>query len=96
MGLDTYSSISVANSTTAKAECTNGYNASYQYYTNNTSRIKYVLDSTGTLTTTTGWYWERSRGYNSSNVVCYVNTDGTADYAGYSGSHGLAPAFVIG
>lgn len=31
----------------------------------------------------------------ASNCVCYVDTDGSADYYGYSNSGGLAPAFIL-
>lgn len=97
MGLDTYSSLSTANSSTTKAECTKGYNASYTYYSSNNARIKYAMDASGTITTTTSWYWERSRHFNSSYVVCVVYPNGRANSYGYdSTGGGLAPAFVIG
>ena len=98
MGLNNYSPISTANSTTTKAECTYGYNESYSYYTSNTLRIKYKMNADGTLTTSTQWYWERSRYYSSggTNYVCAVSSDGSAGGNGYGGSGGLAPAFVIG
>ena len=96
MGLDSYSPISTANSTTSKAECTQGYNAAYSYYTSNTTRIKYQMNANGTLTTNTSYYWERSRSYDYSDDVCDVYTDGSASSNGYSNSDYLAPAFVIG
>lgn len=96
MGLDNYSSLSTANSTTSKAECTQGYNASYSYYTSNSTRVKYKAAANGTLTTTTVYYWERSRYYNDSTGVCGVNTDGSANFTYYDDSSALAPAFVIG
>lgn len=96
MGLDNYSPISTANSTTSKAECTQGYNASYSYYTSNSTRAKYYMNANGSLTSNTNWYWERSRNYSYSDHVCNVGTDGSADYATYDYSRGLAPAFVIG
>lgn len=98
MGLNAVSPISVANSTTTKAECTYGYNEPYHYYTSNSERIKYYMDANGNLTSNTVWYWERSRYYHSSDsgFVCVVGTNGFAYYGGYSGSHGLAPAYVIG
>lgn len=96
MGLDAYSSLSTANSTTSKAECTQGYNAAYSYYTSNTTRVKYQMSADGSLTTTENYYWERSRGcYNSYNA-CLVYDDGSAGSAGYVASFYLAPAFVIG
>jgi hypothetical protein len=97
MGLNNYSSLKYSNSTTSNSECTKGYNAPYSYYADNTSRVKYVLDANGTLTTTTGWYWERSRSYSTSSSVCAVNTDGSASRHDYGNTSGrLAPAFVIG
>ena len=92
-GLDTYSPLSTANSTTSKAECTQGKNFAYSYYTSNATRIMYLGD---TSTSSYGYPWERSRYYNSSNFVCYVGSDGGANYNIYNDSSGLAPAFVIG
>ena len=96
MGLDNYSSLSTANSTTSKAECTQGYNAAYSYYTNNSRRVKYKMNASGSLTSSTDWYWERSRYYTNSSRVCGVDGDGSAYGYTYSDSRGLAPAFVIG
>ena len=92
-GLDAYSPLSTANSTTSKAECTQGKNFAYSYYTSNATRIMYLGD---TSTSSYGYPWERSRYYNSSNYVCVVNDYGNAGYSGYDDSGGLAPAFVIG
>lgn len=92
-GLDTYSPLSTANSTTSKAECTQGKNFAYSYYTSNATRIMYLGD---TSTSSYGYPWERSRSYNGSNYVCFVDGNGRAGYSGYDGSSGLAPAFVIG
>lgn len=97
MGLDNYSSLSTANSTTSKAECTQGYNASYSYYTSNDNRKKFAMDANGNITTATSWYWERSCRYGNSGGVCRVSTEGSADRGGYTYTGGrLAPAFVIG
>ena len=92
-GLDTYSPLSTANSTTSKAECTQGKNFAYSYYTSNATRIMYLGD---TSTSSYGYPWERSRYYSNSTYVCNVNDDGTANCNGYNSSYGLAPAFVIG
>ena len=92
-GLDTYSPLSTANSTTSKAECTQGKNFAYSYYTSNATRIMYLGD---TSTSSYGYPWERSRGYDGSNGVCIVGGNGTASSGSYSGGGGLAPAFVIG
>lgn len=92
-GLDTYSPLSTANSTTSKAECTQGKNFAYSYYTSNATRVMYLGD---TSTSSYGYPWERSRSCNNSNRVCIVGNNGTAGYTGYSNGVGLAPAFVIG
>lgn len=92
-GLDSYSPLSTANSTTSRAECTQGKNFAYSYYTSNATRIMYLGD---TSTSSYGYPWERSRYYNNSTSVCRVGSSGDADYIGYNGSIGLAPAFVIG
>lgn len=92
-GLDSYSPLSTANSTTSRAECTNGKNFAYSYYTSNATRVMYLGD---TSTSSYGYPWERSRNYSSSNTVCAVYSSGTANDYGYGSSFGLAPAFVIG
>lgn len=92
-GLDTYSPLSTANSTTSRAECTQGKNFAYSYYTSNATRIMYLGD---TSTSNYGYPWERSRYYNNSYGVCIVDYNGSAYSYGYGGSYGLAPAFVIG
>lgn len=92
-GLDTYSPLSIANSTTSKAECTQGKNFAYSYYTSNATRIMYLGD---TSTSSYGYPWERSRRYYTSTYVCITNNGGGASYGYYSNSLGLAPAFVIG
>ena len=91
-GLDSYSPLSTSNSTTSRAECTQGKNFAYSYYTSNATRVMYLGD---TSTNSYGYPWERSRDYGS-NGVCAVYGDGSADYNGYGSSRGLAPAFVIG
>ena len=95
MGLDSWSPLSTANSSTSKAECTQGYNAPYQYYDSNSDRIKYGMDASGNVGSTARYYWERSRYYTGSGYVCGVSTTGAADYTGYYSSFYLAPAFVI-
>lgn len=93
-GLDTYSPLSTANSTTSKAECTQGKNFAYSYYTSNATRVMYLGD---TSTSSYGYPWERSRYYSFSDSVCHVGASGNAYYGSYnSSSYGLAPAFVIG
>ena len=92
-GLDSYSPLSTANSTTSKAECTQGKNFAYSYYTSNATRIMYLGD---TSTSSYGYPWERSRTYNFSGGACVVTGDGGAYGYNYNDSNGLAPAFVIG
>ena len=92
-GLDSYSPLSTANSTTSKAECTAGKNFAYSYYTSNATRIMYLGD---TSTSSYGYPWERSRYYHNSGSVCIVTNGGTADFSTYVNGGGLAPAFVIG
>ena len=92
-GLDSYSPLSVANSSTSKAECTQGKNFAYSYYTSNATRVMYLGD---TSTSSYGYPWERSRFYDSSRGVCIVNGNGDANGDNYYNSSGLAPAFVIG
>lgn len=92
-GLDSYSPLSTANSTTSRAECTNGKNFAYSYYTSNSTRIMYLGD---TSTSSYGYPWERSRCCDDSDSVCRVGNVGTAVGNYYVNSYGLAPAFVIG
>ena len=92
-GLDSYSPLSTSNSTTSKAECTQGKNFAYSYYTSNATRVMYLGD---TSTSNYGYPWERSRFYSGSTGVCVVGNDGSASAYDYNISGGLAPAFVIG
>ena len=92
-GLDSYSPLSTSNSTTSRAECTQGKNFAYSYYTSNATRVMYLGD---TSTNSYGYPWERSRYYNNSGTVCGVYNDGSASSSSYNISRGLAPAFVIG
>lgn len=92
-GLDSYSPLSTSNSTTSRAECTQGKNFAYSYYTSNATRVMYLGD---TSTNSYGYPWERSRFYSYSDYVCDVGNGGAATGTGYNYSGGLAPAFVIG
>ena len=72
LNLDKYSGISVANSSTTKAECTYGVNAPYPYFTSNATRKKTAAGGS----TNYGWL-TRSKGLvilGSFDVV--VGTDG--------------------
>lgn len=92
-GLDSYSPLATANSTTSRAECTNGKNFAYSYYTSNATRVMYLGD---TSTSSYGYPWERSRLYSGSDGVCFVGSGGGAGINIYNSGIGLAPAFVIG
>ena len=92
-GLDSYSPLATANSTTSRAECTNGKNFAYSYYTSNATRVMYLGD---TSTSSYGYPWERSRYYDVSDVVCRVGDNGGARRNNCNINYGLAPAFVIG
>ena len=73
-----------------------GSQTAYSYYNSNDKRIKYAMDANGNVGTSARFYWERSRGYDGADYVCFVYTDGDPTDANYSSSHGLAPAIVIG
>lgn len=92
-GLDSQSPLSTVNPTTSRAECTNGKNFAYSYYTSNATRVMYLGD---TSTNSYGYPWERSRFYGNSTGVCRVGSTGGAGINSYYNSNGLAPAFVIG
>ena len=97
-GLDSYSPLSTANSSTSKAECTANKNFAYSYYTSDATRIMYRGD---TPTNNQGFPWERSCFYNNSDRMCCVNISGKAAYGTVVSkflrdSNGIAPAFVIG
>lgn len=93
MGLDSYSPISVANSTTTNAECTYGKNFSYSYYTDDTSRIKKDSESLKAKS-----YWLRSIRNNNDDICVRINAKGQISGGQFFvASNGcLAPAFVIG
>lgn len=94
-GLDRYSPISTENSKTFCAECTQGYNAAYSYFTNDSKRAMYRGDANGNPTSDQANQWERSRYYYYSDYVCYIR-NGSANNIKYGINFGLAPAFVIG
>ena len=73
-----------------------GKQTPYQYYTSDSSRVKYKMDANGNLTSSANYYWERSRYYNNSSYVCNVYNNGYFNSNIYSSSVGFAPAFVIG
>ena len=67
------------------------YQAQYQYYKNGNSKVKYRHSSTSS----TAYWWERSPNYNDSNLFCFVDTGGYANYYYARYSYGLAPAFRV-
>ena len=91
-GLDSNSPLSTANSTTSKAECTNGKNFAYSYYTSDATRVMYLGDTSDLY----GYPLERSREYKSATFVCSINYNGHAASQLSSVDGGFAPAFVIG
>lgn len=99
LGLDSYSPLSVANSTTIKAECTYGYNAAYSYFTSGASRVKLLGDDGIDMGQVS--YWTRSRLYATAreNDQCAVDYKGDTMICpgtNHSNNCGVAPAFVIG
>lgn len=98
MGFSGAAPIKQINSTTTKAECTYGYNASYDYYTDQIYRRKGKGDGDDTSTGGIRW-WFRSRYYSSDypDYVCAVSVVGDSASRTLMSEHlGLAPAFVIG
>lgn len=93
MGLNTNSPLSLENSSINKAECTQGKNFSYAYYTDNVMRIKKLGDNGDDC-----HYWGRSRFYLSdySTYACRVHNNGMGSGNAYWNTNGLSPAFVIG
>ena len=66
------------------------YNAltQVQYYKTAANRIKKLNGSANA-------WWERSPYYSYATAFCLVNNNGSANYAGASYTHGLAPFFCI-
>lgn len=73
-----------------------GSQTAYSYYNSNARRIKYTMNSSGALTTSPQYYWERSLYCNSTGAACGVISDGRPSYNSYSSSGYFAPAFTIG
>ena len=89
--LDKYSSISVANSTLTKAECTYGVNQPYPYFTSDNKRKKTVAGSY------TGYAWlTRSIGVYPiiGAVEIRISASGAATISGDSVK--FSPCFAIG
>lgn len=67
------------------------YQAQYDYYKADNSKVKYRHDDTGTAV----YHWCRSARYNGSDRFCAVATDGGANYGSAGISGGLAPGFCV-
>lgn len=87
-------SISAANSTQTKAECTYNFNAPYTYYQNNI-RGKQIANSNGVVSGSNfAIYPTRSMKYNGH--VYYIYDTNYCTYASSDFTSYLAPAFTIG
>lgn len=93
IGCDAFSSISVANSTLTKAECTYGINAPYPCFTSNESRIKKYLKQYDDA-----WFLRGTACHNYfSNYRIRVKEDGTtARTSPEAAGPGFSPCFAIG
>ena len=89
VNLDNYSSISAANSTTTKAECTYGVNQPYPYFTSDETRIKNKKDGSFIK-------WSlRSEDVIGGNVYILIITNtGTSSIT--LDKCGFSPCFAIG
>ena len=94
VNLDEYSGISVANSTTTRAECTSGINKPYPYFTSDDKRKKTVAGSS------IGYEWlTRSEGITSltGRIRIYIKKDGINNVCSESYSNlRFSPCFAIG
>ena len=94
VGFDEYSGISVANSTTTRAECTSGINKPYPYFTSNERRIKTIAGSS------IGYDWlTRSEGITllTGRIRVYIKKDGSNNVCSESYSDiRFSPCFAIG
>ena len=62
----------------------------FEYYKDTATHVKKL----GKDGSSSSW-WERSPNSGNSNYFCRVNSNGTADWGGASGTHGLAPLGCI-
>lgn len=99
LNLDSYSGISVANSTTTKAECTYGVNAPYPYFTSDDTRKKTAAGSS----TIYGYSWlTRSTNattifFNTYTYLVVVTARGkTENTSSDSTNVRFSPCFAIG
>ena len=86
VGFDT-SAVPYKNEVAAGAERLN-----FSPYNSNANRIKKTYNGTGSAVT----WWLRSPLASSSTNFCNVNTAGSANSSGASGSNGIAWGFCIG
>lgn len=90
---NSFSGISVANSTTTRAECTYGVNAPYPYFTSVDKRKKTVAGSS------TGYKWfTRSEGLHviSGRIKVIVHKDGSNMGTASDSNIRFSPCFAIG
>ena len=93
LNLDEYSSISVANSTTTKAECTYGVNAPYPYFTSDTTRKKTAAGNS----TAYEWLTRSVCLFFSTEFAIAVGATGTTNMSDKSDTDvRFSPCFAIG
>lgn len=95
IGLNTYSSLSTANSTLTNAECTYGINTPYPFFDSADSRIKYYEEGD---TQIYEYWWLRSI-YFANTIDGYslqVDVDGNSYYDDDNVSACFSPCFAIG
>lgn len=95
LNLDKYSGISVANSSTTKAECTYGVNQPYPFYTSDATRKKTAAGSS------TGYAW-LTRSVNTAAIIpvtssVIVTVQGTINTVSSTATNiRFSPCFAIG
>lgn len=72
-----------------------GKDQAYQYYTDNSNRIKYRMDVNGDLTINTAVYWDRSLDVFDFLRAGIIQDNGQSNSSNYTSTLGLAPAFTI-
>ena len=96
VGLNTYSSLSTANSTLTKAECTYGINAPYPFFNSANSRIKYYNIGGGARVYSLWWL----RSIYFANIIdgysLQIDPDGNSYYDDDNVDSSFSPCFAIG
>ena len=95
LNLDSYSGISVANSSTTKAECTYGVNAPYPYFTSDDKRRKSAAGSS------TGGYiffyaWLTRSTYTTTQSVIVTVQGSSGSISNNATNIRFSPCFAIG